>query len=53
MLHHLQLHVEKTLVENGIEDDEKDFEDLGMVHSYLPVIHLYFNDDLTIPEAYE
>ena len=37
-----------TLEENGIEDDDDDFEALGIDEGYYyPTIHVYFNDDLT------
>lgn len=41
--------MEKTLAENGIEDEDFEFERLGMIKSewYVPIIHLFFNDDLT------
>jgi cytochrome b involved in lipid metabolism len=38
----------RTLQDNGIADTEEEVEDLGLeVEDFLPVIHLYFNDDLT------
>jgi len=38
----------KTLKENGIEDEDEDFYELGMdSDNWTPAIHLYFNDDLT------
>lgn len=41
--------MEKTLEENGIVDDDVEFEKLGMTDDgYTPVIHIYYNDDLTI-----
>lgn len=41
--------MEKTLEENGIVDDDLAFEKLGMDgEGYTPVIHIYYNDDLTI-----
>ena len=43
------LDMEKTLAENGMEDESLEFETLGINDDYYtPVIHLYFNDDLTI-----
>ena len=39
----------KNLEENGILDETKELLELGMdVEDYIPAIHLYFNDDLTI-----
>lgn len=41
--------MEKTLKDNGIVDDDLAFEKLGMdEEGYTPVIHIYYNDDLTI-----
>ena len=38
-----------TLLENGIIDETKECEELGIdPDEYIPAIHLYFNDDLTI-----
>lgn len=40
--------MEKTLEENGIKDDDQDFDRLKMRDdSYLQSIMLYYNDDLT------
>ena len=42
------LDMEKTLQENGIEDEDEEFYQLSMNDDqYLQAIHLYFNDDLT------
>ena len=39
----------KTLDENQVKDEAKEFEHLGMdPEFYVPVLHLYFNDDLTV-----
>lgn len=39
---------DKTLEENGIEDEEQEFEEMGINEEYyIPALHLYFNDDLT------
>ena len=39
----------KTLDENGITDESDEFESLGLpADYYVPAVHLYFNDDLTI-----
>ncbi|KAJ3273557.1 Cytochrome b5 domain-containing protein 1 [Terramyces sp. JEL0728] len=38
-----------TLEENGIPDEDELFNDLGINNDqWLPVIHLYFSDDLTV-----
>lgn len=38
----------KTLIENEVEDESEEFYKLGMNdEQFLPPIHLYFNDDLT------
>jgi hypothetical protein len=38
-----------TLEENGIPDESLMFEHLDMdEHQYKPILHLYFNDDLTV-----
>mmetsp|Transcript_46650 Transcript_46650/g.68205 ORF Transcript_46650/g.68205 Transcript_46650/m.68205 type:complete len:240 (+) Transcript_46650:105-824(+) len=45
----VSIDMEKTLAENGIEDESIEFEKLGINDDYyIPVIQLYFNDDLTI-----
>ena len=38
-----------TLAENGVPDESEEFEALGITdyEKYYPVIHVYFNDDLT------
>lgn len=42
------LEMENTLQENGIDDEDEEFYQLGMNDDqYLQAIHLYFNDDLT------
>ncbi len=42
------LDMDKTLEENGIKDDDTDFDRLKMRDdSYLQSIMLYYNDDLT------
>ena len=41
--------MDQTLEENGIVDDDLAFEQLGIDDDgYMPVLHIYFNDDLTI-----
>lgn len=44
------LSMDKTLEENGIVDERKTYEELEIPESewYIPAIHLYFNDDLSI-----
>jgi hypothetical protein len=40
--------MDKTLEENGIKDDDADFDKLKMRDdSYLQSVMLYYNDDLT------
>lgn len=40
--------MERTLTENGIQDEDEDFYELSMDYeAWTPAIHLYFNDDLT------
>lgn len=39
----------KTLEDNGITDDDEALDKLDMDNDgYIPVIHIYYNDDLTI-----
>lgn len=42
--------MDKTLAENGIEDQDPEFERLGVpvAEWYVPTIHLFFDDDLTV-----
>ncbi len=43
------LNMNKTLDENGIADESQEFAALRMDDSeYIPVLHVYFNDDLTV-----
>ena len=43
------LDMAKNLEQNGIEDEREEMIKLGMkLDEYIPAIHLYFNDDLTI-----
>ena len=43
------LDMDKTLAENEIPDETEELIELGLdVDEYIPAIHLYFNDDLTI-----
>ncbi|OQR97386.1 cytochrome b5 [Thraustotheca clavata] len=42
------LDMNKTLTENGVADDAEEFERLNLdVDDYQPIIHIYYNDDLT------
>jgi len=42
------LNMKKTLEENGMKDETVEFGRLGIdADDHIPVIHLYFNDDLT------
>jgi len=42
------LNMQKTLEENGVKDETDEFLKLGIdPDDHIPVIHLYFNDDLT------
>lgn len=44
-----KLDMNLTLDQNCIVDEEKEFEDLSLNDDYyIPAIHLYYNDDLTI-----
>ncbi len=40
----------KTLKENNIEDEMDEYENLNVPieQQYIPAIHLYFNDDLSV-----
>eukprot|EP00941_MAST-03F_sp_MAST-3F-sp1_P003637 g3637.t1 len=41
--------MEKTLAENGVADESKEFERLSIDDdAYYGTVHLYFNDDLTV-----
>mmetsp|Transcript_4249 Transcript_4249/g.4900 ORF Transcript_4249/g.4900 Transcript_4249/m.4900 type:complete len:230 (-) Transcript_4249:194-883(-) len=41
--------MDKTLEENGVIDENQDFEAYGIPDDYyIPVIHLYYKDDLTV-----
>jgi len=43
------LDMAKNLTENGMIDEREELTELGINHDeYIPAIHLYFNDDLTI-----
>jgi hypothetical protein len=43
------LDMEKTLQENGIADESAVFNELNLpADSFSAVIHLYYNDDLTV-----
>lgn len=46
-----ELDMVKTLDENGIVDETEEFEELGLPDDYyIPAIHIYFNDDLTVDD---
>ena len=43
------LDMDLTMEENDIADESKDFIDLNLDEdSYIPCVHLYYNDDLTV-----
>lgn len=43
------LDMTKTLDDNGIFDEAEEFEAVGLsADFYIPAVHLYFNDDLTV-----
>jgi len=43
------LDMQKTLDDNGIPDETDELLELGIdPEEYVPAVHLYFNDDLTI-----
>jgi len=43
-----RLDMEKNLTENGVVDEADDFEELEIDDDYYyPILHVYFNDDLT------
>lgn len=42
------LDMTKTLEENGIAAIKEEFQEFDVVENYLPAIHLYFNDDLSV-----
>ena len=38
-----------NLEQNGVPDDTEEMKELGLpTEEYVPAVHLYFNDDLTI-----
>lgn len=44
-----ELNMDATLTENEIPDETMELMELGIdVDDYIPAVHLYFNDDLTI-----
>ena len=44
-----ELDLNKTLQENGVADESGTFESLDMPSDYhIPVLHVYWNDDLTV-----
>jgi hypothetical protein len=43
------LDMDKTMEENDIPDESEDFVDLNLDEdSYIPCVHVYYNDDLTV-----
>lgn len=43
------LDMDKTMEENDIPDESEDFVDLNLDEdSYIPCVHIYYNDDLTV-----
>jgi len=43
------LDMDKTLEENDIPDETEEFQDLNIDEDeYVPAVHLYYNDDLTV-----
>ena len=43
------LDMDKTMEENDIPDESEDFVDLNLDEDmYIPCVHLYYNDDLTV-----
>ena len=43
------LDMDKTLEDNDILDETEDFIELGIdENAYIPTVHLYYNDDLTV-----
>lgn len=44
-----ELDMNKTLAENGVVDEDGTFEEHQIpVDAFLPVLHVYWNDDLTV-----
>lgn len=44
-----ELNMERNLSQNDIPDETEELIELGIdVEDYIPAIHLYFDDDLTI-----
>lgn len=45
----VELDLDKTLAENGVVDETDEFEELAIPSDFfIPVIHLYYTDDLTV-----
>ena len=44
------LSMKHTLAENGIDDETEEFEKIEVPEDewYVPCIHIYFNDDLSV-----
>ena len=44
----INVNMEYTLAENGLEDESEQFAELGVDEDhFVPTLHIYFNDDLT------
>lgn len=44
----VELNMERTLSQNGVEDESDKFVELGMPEDFFTTtLHIYFNDDLT------
>ena len=44
-----ELHMDRNLSQNDIPDETEELLELGIdLDDYIPAIHLYFDDDLTI-----
>ena len=44
----VELNMEQTLSQNGVEDESDKFVELGMPEDFFTTtLHIYFNDDLT------
>jgi hypothetical protein len=44
-----ELDMNRTLEDNGVVDETRMFEDLQMpTDAFIPVLHVYWNDDLTV-----
>lgn len=44
-----ELHMNQTLEDNGVVNETSTFEDLQVPSdAFIPVLHVYWNDDLTV-----